>query len=195
MIAACRTAVITAIGDASPKAIRNCNATRPLTCQRNGNSFAVQGRPIIACTVCGPVCTCSWSDAVKKLISLSTVAGVAFSLAGCANPPTPAVQKEDLLADAGFQVRIADSPHRVKQMMRLPPNKFVTRVRGGQLVYLYADPYECKCVYLGYQKNWDAYRQELAAQQIADVSAMTASPTNANWDFNLWALPTQGGPP
>jgi hypothetical protein len=30
---------------------------------------------------------------------------------------------------------------------------------------------------MGYQKNWDTYRQALAAQQIADVGAMTAAPT------------------
>ena len=34
-------------------------------------------------------------------------------------------QKEDLLAAAGFQVRPADSPHRVAALKLLPPNKFV----------------------------------------------------------------------
>jgi hypothetical protein len=48
---------------------------------------------------------------------------------------------------------------------------------------------------MGYQKNWDSYRQALAAQQIASVNAMTATPTDQDWDFNLWASPTQGGPP
>ncbi len=132
---------------------------------------------------------------MTKLIYLWAAAGLILGIVGCAEQPSPPPQKADLLADAGFQLRLADSPHRVAQMMRLPPNKFVTRVRSGQLVYLYADPYECKCVYMGYQKNWDAYRQALAAQQIADVNAMNATPTDQDWDFNLWALPTQGGPP
>ena len=44
-------------------------------------------------------------------------------------------------------------------MMKMTPNKFVTRVRNGKLVYLYADPMVCKCVYFGSQQNWDAYRQ------------------------------------
>ena len=50
-------------------------------------------------------------------------------------------------------------------MMKMTPNKFVTRVRNGTLVYLYPDPMGCECVYFGSQQNWDTYRQILAAEQ------------------------------
>jgi hypothetical protein len=118
-----------------------------------------------------------------------------FGLAGCASPPTQVASTENLLTKAGFQVRPADSPHRMEQMMRMTPNKFVTRVRNGQLVYLYPDPMACKCVYFGSQQNWDAYRRELAAQQIAGANEMTATESQMDWDFGLWAIPSQGGPP
>ena len=135
-----------------------------------------------------------WRTAVTKLIRLAAAAGLALGIAGCASPSPQVAQKGDLLTDAGFMVRIADSPHRVEQMKRLPPNKFVTRVRNGQLVYLYADPMACRCVYFGTQQNWDAYRQAVAAQQIAKENEMSATEMREDWDFGLWALPSQGGP-
>jgi hypothetical protein len=83
----------------------------------------------------------------------------------------------------------------MEQMMRMTPNKFVTRVRNGQLVCLYPDPMACKCVYFGSQQNWDAYRRELTAQQIAGANEMTATESQMDWDFGVWAIPSQGGPP
>ena len=70
---------------------------------------------------------------------LWVIAGVVLSIAGCVSPQQQTVQKEDLLAAAGFQVKIADTPQRLAAMKRLPP-RFVTRVVNGQPVYLYADP-------------------------------------------------------
>ena len=126
---------------------------------------------------------------MTKLIRLAAAAGLALGIAGCASPSPQVAQKGDLLTDAGFMVRIADSPHRVEQMKRLPPNKFVTRVRNGQLVYLYADPMACRCVYFGTQQNWDAYRQEMFAQRIADENQMTAIMNQDAWDWGPWGWP------
>jgi hypothetical protein len=131
---------------------------------------------------------------VKKLINLGAAAGFLLSIAGCASPPAQVVSTDNLLIKAGFVVRPADSQHRISEMMKMVPNKFVTRVRNGQLVYLYPDPMACKCVYFGSQQNWDAYRRALEAEQIAKVNQMMATESQVDWDFGLWALPTQGGP-
>ena len=45
---------------------------------------------------------------------------------------------------------------------------------NGNPVYLYADPLDCNCVYFGTQQNWDAYKQEIFAKQLADEAQMTA---------------------
>jgi hypothetical protein len=45
------------------------------------------------------------------------------------------------------------------------------------------------------QQNWDAYRRELEAEQIAKANEMTATESQMDWDWGLWAIPTQGGPP
>ncbi len=113
---------------------------------------------------------------------------LALGAAACASPSAQVGQKEDLLAAAGFQVRPADSPHRVASMKRLPPNRFVTKIVHGNPLYLYADPLVCRCVYFGTQQNWDAYRQEIFAQQLANQAQMTAILNEEEWDIEPWGI-------
>ncbi|HEY1301187.1 MAG TPA: hypothetical protein VGF07_11870 [Stellaceae bacterium] len=112
-----------------------------------------------------------------------------LALAGCASPTQQVGQKEDLLAAAGFQVRTADTPQRLAAMQRLPPHRFVTRAVNGAPVYLYADPLVCRCVYFGTQQNWDAYRREMLARQLANEAQMTAIMNQEAWDFGPWGWP------
>jgi len=126
---------------------------------------------------------------VGKSTCLWAIAGLALGVAGCVSPQAQVGQKEDLLAAAGFQQRPADSPHRLEAMKRLPPNRFVTKVVNGNPVYLYADPLDCNCVYFGTQQNWDAYKQEMFAKQIADQQQMTAIMNQDSWDWGPWGYP------
>ena len=126
---------------------------------------------------------------MTKLIFWGAIVGLILGVAGCVSPQQQAAQKEDLLAAAAFQVKIADTPQRLAAMKRLPPNKFVTKVVNGQPVYLYADPLVCKCVYFGTQQNWAAYRQEIFAKQLADEAQMTAMMNQEAWDWSPWGWP------
>jgi hypothetical protein len=126
---------------------------------------------------------------VVKLARWWTAGTLALGVAGCVSPQQQVAQKEDLLAAAGFQVRPADSPHRIEAIKRLPPNKFVTKVVNGNPVYLYADPLDCNCVYFGTQQNWDAYKQEMFAKQLADEAQMTAIMNQGDWDGDPWGWP------
>ena len=125
---------------------------------------------------------------MKKSIALCALTGL-LAVSGCASQQQLVGQKEDLLAAAGFQIRIADSPHRLAAMRSLPPNKFVTKVVTGQPVYLYADPLVCWCVYFGNQQNWAAYRQKVLAKQLADEAQMTALMYQSGWDWGPWGWP------
>jgi hypothetical protein len=126
--------------------------------------------------------------AVTKLIAFCSLAGL-LAVAGCASQQQLVGQKEDLLAAAGFQIRVADNPHRLTAMRNLPPNKFVTRIVNGQPVYLYADPLVCRCVYFGTQQNWAAYRQEVFAKQLADEAQMTAIMNESDWEWGPCGWP------
>jgi hypothetical protein len=123
---------------------------------------------------------------VKSIAGFLPIVGFALVAAGCATQQQLVGQKEDLLAAAGFQVRISDTPQRLAAMKSLPPNKFVMRVKNGQPVYQYADPLVCRCVYFGTQQNWAAYRQEVFAKQLADEAQMTALMNESAWDWGPW---------
>jgi len=125
---------------------------------------------------------------VTKLTTLYALTGL-LAVAGCASQQQLVGQKEDLLAAAGFQIRVADNPQRLAAMRRLPPNKFLTRIVNGQPVYLYADPLVCQCVYFGTQQNWAAYRQEVLARQLADEAQMTAMMNESAWEWSPWGWP------
>ena len=125
---------------------------------------------------------------MTKQTAFWAVAGVVMGIAGCASPQQQVAQKENLLAAAGFQVKVADTPQRLAAMKSLPPNKFVTRVVNGQPIYQYADPLVCRCVYFGTQQNWGAYRQEVLAKQLADEAQMTAmmNQSEASTALMMW---------
>ena len=126
---------------------------------------------------------------MTKSLSNTAIVGFLLGIAGCTTPQQQVSQKEDLLSAAGFQVRVADSPQRIAALKSLPPNKFITRVKNGQLVYQYADPLVCRCIYFGTQQNWDAYRQEVFQQRLADEAQMTAIMNQESWDWGPWGWP------
>ncbi len=62
------------------------------------------------------------------------------------------------LEDAGFVMRPAKTAAELDHIKRLPPRRFVSRVKNGQRYYLYADAELCKCVFVGNQAALQAYR-------------------------------------
>jgi hypothetical protein len=110
-----------------------------------------------------------------------------LALAACATPQEKANEKDDLLAAAGFTILPANTPQRRAELQTLPPNKVVQRTHGDRIVFLYADPYACGCLYIGDQKAWDTYRRQQFQQNLAREQAMTAQLNeDAAWDWGPW---------
>jgi hypothetical protein len=129
----------------------------------------------------------------KVAMSLVVIsAGMAVGLAACESLSDRIHHKEDLLAAAGFQVRPANTPKREEALKTLPPHKFVMRTKGDNVMYFYADPLVCNCLYTGDQKAFDAYKQEVFQKRIADEQQLTAQmyaePPGwwGGWDWGPW---------
>ena len=124
------------------------------------------------------------------------IAGVAIivgvALTGCQSAPQAVQNKEDLLAAAGFVPQVANSPARITSMKKLPPNKFVQQTQGTNLVYVYADPVVCQCVYLGSQAAYAQYRSMVFQQNLADERQMNAIMAQNAFDFGPWGGPLWG---
>jgi len=113
---------------------------------------------------------------VWKVLSLCIAVGA------CA----PMVQnKENMLAAAGFTLLPASTPQRQASLASLPPHKFVHRTRNGKVVYIYADPTICDCLYVGDQAAYGRYRQNVFQKNLADERLMTAE-MNENFDWGVW---------
>jgi hypothetical protein len=91
----------------------------------------------------------------------------ALLAAACANTGTATSEKDDMLAEAGFALKKANTPQRIATLKALPPHRFVQRGTGGGAKYFYGDPTLCGCIYVGDQNAYDRYRQNMAARQTA----------------------------
>jgi hypothetical protein len=100
--------------------------------------------------------------------SAVALTGIALAVAACASSAAVAPAKDDLLAEAGFVRRNADTPERMAALQALPPHHFVMRNSNGSVKYMYADPIACDCIYVGGQRAYDQYRQKMASQLSQD---------------------------
>ena len=101
-----------------------------------------------------------------------------ITVSACANQVQ---NKEDMLAAAGFTLVPANTPQRQAALKALPPHKFVPQVRNNVVIFTYADPTICDCLYVGNQAVYDRYRSEVFAKNLANEQQMTAQINEMNW--------------
>ncbi len=115
------------------------------------------------------------------LRTISTLMLLAACVAISACAAAQVQNKEDMLAAAGFTLVPANTPERQASLSSLPPHKFVHQVHNGAMVFTYADPTICDCLYVGNQGAYDRYRQAVFAKKIANEEQMTAEIYQMNW--------------
>src|SRR5690348_13605593 len=94
----------------------------------------------------------------------SALAGL---LCGCGSlnppPPTPIEQAQKIepnLSAAGFTMLPADTPEREQKLSTLLPLQVQYYVgKTGKLHYWMADPYYCKCMYVGTEQAYQQYEK------------------------------------
>ncbi len=109
---------------------------------------------------------------------------LALALAGCAGQEI--ANTESLLAAAGFQVHPADTPARVTTLQALPPRQLVMVSRGGRQAWVYADPLDCRCLYVGGAHAYQAFEALSARQQIAQTQLEAAQLNSFNYAWGPW---------
>lgn len=110
-------------------------------------------------------------------------------LAGCAAMRQErARDKENMLAAAGFQMKPADTPNRVAHLQTLTPLKLLPYTRSdGKLLYVYADPKGCNCLYVGDETAYQRFRALQQQQKVAQEQMVTAQMNaDAAMNWGLW---------
>jgi hypothetical protein len=114
---------------------------------------------------------------------------VAFAMcvavSACVSQAQRVQNKEDMIAASGFTLVPANTPQRQDSLASLPPHKFVRQVRGDKVIYTYADPTICGCLYVGDQAAYGRYRENVFQKRLADEQQMTAE-MNQNLDWGPW---------
>ncbi len=103
---------------------------------------------------------------------------------GFMDNPWTTKRTEQLLANAGFHMKLADTPEKLANLSTLTPRRtLIPQERDNQLYYVYADPDLCKCLYVGTSMQYERALQESFAndQLIAIGEQLNA----LAWD--LWA--------
>ncbi len=127
------------------------------------------------------------SSFFARTAAVLTILGIALS--GCAAIQNhKAVQTERLLAAAGFQMKLADTPDKLTRLEALPQRTLVPHKRSdGKLFYLYADSTSCKCLYVGTEQAYQRYQKIALQQKIAEDNRMTAQMNqDAAMDWGMW---------
>ena len=71
-----------------------------------------------------------------------------LTLVACAGMEAEkAVKTEELLAAAGFQLKLADTPDQMAHVQTLTQHQLVPHQKDGKVYYVYADAITCKCLY------------------------------------------------
>ena len=90
--------------------------------------------------------------------------GLACGVGGC----TFALSNtESLPTQAGFRKLPADTPKRAEHLQTLAPQKLIRRTADGKSYYVFADPSNCKCLYVGSEEAYGKYKTLVQRQEDA----------------------------
>ena len=104
-----------------------------------------------------------------KKVSMLLIVGVALS--GCAAiEKSNATDTEKMLAAAGFNMKLADTPEKMAHVKSMQQREVVSHIKNGSVYYAYADAKFCKCLYMGNEKNYQEYEKLSIQQDTAEMN-------------------------
>jgi hypothetical protein len=112
-----------------------------------------------------------WRSMMKRLngigMVLTLTLAVATMVTGCATVRrSEARSTEQLLAAAGFVMRPADTTERQQGLAARSPYRLESHTEDGNVVYTYADPEGCQCLYVGGDKEYSQYQRLRVEQRV-----------------------------
>ena len=120
---------------------------------------------------------------MKKLLTITSIAGIGALLtlmAACQTVATnqaeiAASKKEFLLAQSGFRVITVTTPKQQQAINGLAQYRVSAVKYNGKLYYVFPTATKDK-IYVGKQKQFNAYKQAIAAQQVGQPASQQGQP-------------------
>jgi len=118
----------------------------------------------------------------RRNIARFTIAAMVL-LTGCATiRRLEARDTEELLTAAGFTKQLVHAAD-TNPPNATPPYRLVSRTEDGTVQYTYADPDNCRCVYVGGSKEYAEYQRLATERRLDDERRRAAGDV---WDRNSW---------
>jgi hypothetical protein len=114
---------------------------------------------------------------MKKLLTLTGIGAVLALLAACQTTTGTGdvmAQKEALLTQSGFRTITVTTPAQQQAVSRLTVGRVTAVKYKGKLFYVFPTGTKDK-IYYGHQKQFNAYKQALAAAYASHPAAQTAA--------------------
>lgn len=122
----------------------------------------------------------------SRATAIAAVLFAAAALSSCVTQSGVQSKENDLVA-AGFVAKPANTSARQAMLKRLPANKFLMRSKGDNVNYVYADPTNCNCLYVGTEQAYGKYRQAQQQERIANRQLWAAQTyADARWNWGAW---------
>jgi crotonobetainyl-CoA:carnitine CoA-transferase CaiB-like acyl-CoA transferase len=117
---------------------------------------------------------------MKKLLTLTGIVStgaVLALLAACQTTGTGDVvaQKEALLSQSGFKIITVTTPKQQQAVSGLAQGRVTAVTYNGKLYYVFPTGTKDR-IYVGKQKQFNAYKQALAAQQVSQPAPQAGQP-------------------
>ena len=100
--------------------------------------------------------------------------GFALGIGGCV---AAVIDTEDMLAQAGFRKLAPDTEPWAEQSVA--PHRLTRREAETKTYYVYADPDNCKCLFVGDDDAYDKY--QVLARERQDAMAADAAREAQHW--------------
>ena len=106
---------------------------------------------------------------------------IALTVTACTTMQGGATRSiEQMLAAAGFEMKVADTPEKAADLRTLPMRKMTVRRQGAASYYIFADPDVCNCLYVGTETQYQEYQRLLLKKELADERL------DASMNWGLW---------
>ena len=125
----------------------------------------------------------------RLLVGLAVfVLGIGLLVQGCSTVRKQTAQStEDRLIAAGFVRKVATTPEGEAKLKALKPLRMAKGTKDGQVIYVYPDPTNCQCAYVGGEQQYAEFRRLTIEGQIAEDNRMASEatletdPTGTGW--------------
>lgn len=117
-------------------------------------------------------------SAIRKFAAITVVLIIAAgSLVNCSSTrqtrrELPPAEIEKMLAAAGFEKNLADTPEKMDKILALTQRMVVPHLEDGKVYYVYADGTICGCVYVGDELDYERFKSMLGKAETANSSCI-----------------------